>query len=630
MLVEATLSYDGPAVDLWSCGATLYMFVTGKPPWDSKDQYSLMNKVKYDELTFPKNWIEMNLSIALKHLIVDLLKKEPTERLSLKQTMMHDWVTQEQSDPLVPFFSSSRRKLSSSSQNSSIFQDISHLKHMRQFSSKGRSITPIHRRISSLIASQPHNKSFCFDSRNGYGMESSLTELPLFPREGRTKQVVRFDSNTFGMMSSCGSSKSLRNTRSCINLGKQLDMALVDKFLEDIRRRTPGIAATEGDYSQVSGHLIANTNPELDALCSFYSRSSTESKILTGVSNPHNRRTASSLRGLPYRARLRRQGFEYAYSMSIGYRPRQEDRITIVENFSSIEKPVFFAGVFDGFGGPLVSEKVSKTLPSYISRRLGQGLELKSAVKQAIYDLNKNYLYKAARTILKDRTRNVAEYKQKSLLRSRNGTKSIINQYMNAGSTAAIAIVENTGEKKYLHLFWLGDSRIVLFKAGKPYLISIDHKSEAETEKARILAAGGAVIKKRVNGNLLVSRGFGAVGLVGPALKDMEDQCKYIINQLKTERKRKASLDKINEDKTLINGPFCFEPGIRTLEITKDFDFLLISSDGLYETDNVNDIAGYTSEVLRERIDLKRTADAVVKKFKANDNTSLVLIKFYS
>lgn len=41
LLSEDNAFYDAPAVDLWSCGATLFMFVTGNPPWDSKDEIEL-------------------------------------------------------------------------------------------------------------------------------------------------------------------------------------------------------------------------------------------------------------------------------------------------------------------------------------------------------------------------------------------------------------------------------------------------------------------------------------------------------------------------------------------------------------------------------------------------------------
>ncbi|RHY28561.1 hypothetical protein DYB32_005884 [Aphanomyces invadans] len=57
----------------------------------------------------------------------------------------------------------------------------------------------------------------------------------------------------------------------------------------------------------------------------------------------------------------------------------------------------------------------------------------------------------------------------------------------------------------------LGDSRCILskFQNQAPIQMSLDHKPDHETEKLRIVAAGGTVFRGRVCGGVAVSRSFG-------------------------------------------------------------------------------------------------------------------------
>ncbi|GLE02366.1 hypothetical protein PINS_up011204 [Pythium insidiosum] len=96
--VDAT--YQGPAVDVWSLGATLFMMVIGRPPWLADNEIVLAQRVQHDELVFPPE-TERVLDPHLRHLVSRMLTKDPRRRISLADCLAHDWITKEGSAPLA-------------------------------------------------------------------------------------------------------------------------------------------------------------------------------------------------------------------------------------------------------------------------------------------------------------------------------------------------------------------------------------------------------------------------------------------------------------------------------------------------------------------------------------------------
>lgn len=97
ILLDETVQYTGPAADVWSLGATLYCMVVGRQPWLARDYTTLSEKVRHDELTFPKH---VTLTPHLRDLITRILTKDPKRRPVLSVVMRHEWITAEGSDPM--------------------------------------------------------------------------------------------------------------------------------------------------------------------------------------------------------------------------------------------------------------------------------------------------------------------------------------------------------------------------------------------------------------------------------------------------------------------------------------------------------------------------------------------------
>ncbi|CAF3633858.1 unnamed protein product [Rotaria sordida] len=74
-------------IDLWCLGVLTYEMIIGKPPFDSQTQHETIRMIRSIELTFPTG-----TSGDLRDLITKLLRRNPTDRLPLKDVAQHIWI----------------------------------------------------------------------------------------------------------------------------------------------------------------------------------------------------------------------------------------------------------------------------------------------------------------------------------------------------------------------------------------------------------------------------------------------------------------------------------------------------------------------------------------------------------
>jgi len=74
-------------IDLWCLGVLTYEMIIGKPPFDSQTQHETIRMIRSIELTFPTG-----TSPDLRDLITKLLRRNPTDRLPLKDVAQHVWI----------------------------------------------------------------------------------------------------------------------------------------------------------------------------------------------------------------------------------------------------------------------------------------------------------------------------------------------------------------------------------------------------------------------------------------------------------------------------------------------------------------------------------------------------------
>jgi len=84
-MIEGALHDD--KVDLWSLGVLTYEFLVGKPPFEAESNNETYKRITKVDVKFPNH-----VSTEAKDMITRLLRKVPSQRLSLAEVMDHPWI----------------------------------------------------------------------------------------------------------------------------------------------------------------------------------------------------------------------------------------------------------------------------------------------------------------------------------------------------------------------------------------------------------------------------------------------------------------------------------------------------------------------------------------------------------
>ncbi|XP_077385846.1 MAP kinase-activated protein kinase 2-like isoform X1 [Festucalex cinctus] len=100
--------YD-KSCDMWSLGVIMYILLCGFPPFYSNTGQAISpgmkQRIRLGQYKFPDpEWA--NVSEEAKQLIIQLLKTDPNERMTIGQFMSHPWISQSMVVPLTPLHTS--------------------------------------------------------------------------------------------------------------------------------------------------------------------------------------------------------------------------------------------------------------------------------------------------------------------------------------------------------------------------------------------------------------------------------------------------------------------------------------------------------------------------------------------
>ncbi|KAI9512404.1 phosphatase 2C-like domain-containing protein [Russula earlei] len=252
--------------------------------------------------------------------------------------------------------------------------------------------------------------------------------------------------------------------------------------------------------------------------------------------------------------------FAYGISEMQGWRLTMEDSHAISLNLDELEEDelsnTFFA-VYDGHGGGSVARFAGQN----VHRRLiqedsYQQQNYEEAMRRAFLGTDEDML--ADRAYIRDPS----------------------------GCTAVTALVTNDNK---IFVANAGDSRVVLSVKGEAKPLSFDHKPANESERKRILAAGGYIEFGRVNGNLALAR----------ALGDFEFKKNY----------------SLTPDKQIITS----DPDITVHDMTYDDEFLVLACDGIWDCLNSQHVVDFVRREVAQDKPLGQICENIMEHCLAPD-----------
>lgn len=315
--------------------------------------------------------------------------------------------------------------------------------------------------------------------------------------------------------------------------------------------------------------------------------------------------------------------FDFGISEAIGARPTMEDRTLVVQ--SMVLNPVHgnyqnepkeqleelamtsFAAVFDGHGGDECSDYLVKTLPHYIRQgMLSEREALRSAVQQSRSAQRPDQTEDAASELMRKILKAAFLRTDKEFITPKNAPQS--------GSTAATVLLFG----RRLFAANVGDSRVVLCRGGGQCVeLTSDHKPSRPDEAARVRAAGGFILHKRVMGELAITRAFGDKSFKMGIKAMLEDEAEELANN--------------DEAKDLSAPLVSAEPEIASMVLSHSDEFLLLACDGLFDVFRSQDaIALARQELIAHRGEPAEVArilsDQAIRVRRSRDNVSILII----
>lgn len=209
--------------------------------------------------------------------------------------------------------------------------------------------------------------------------------------------------------------------------------------------------------------------------------------------------------------------YDYGISEAIGARPTMEDRTIVIQSLmyeprhgyyrnepkDSLQELAMtsFTAVFDGHGGDECSNYLVESLPHNIRQQMiAERDALRTAVENSRQSraANSEQTEDAASELMRKILKTAYLRTDKDFITPKNAPQS--------GSTAATCILMG----RRLFAANVGDSRVVLCRGGGQCVeLTSDHKPSRPDEAARVRAAGGFILHKRVMGELAITRAFG-------------------------------------------------------------------------------------------------------------------------
>ncbi|CAM0943397.1 unnamed protein product [Alopecurus aequalis] len=260
----------------------------------------------------------------------------------------------------------------------------------------------------------------------------------------------------------------------------------------------------------------------------------------------------------------------------IGGRAYMEDAHVCIPNLAknfgykaADDEIISFYGVFDGHGGKDAALYVRDNLPRLIVEDAAFPLELETVVRRSFVQTDSQF-----------------------------AEKCTLHDGLSSGTTALTAMIFG----RSLLVANAGDCRAVLSRRGVAIEMSKDHRTCCDNERERVESLGGYVNDGYLNGQLAVTRALGDWHLDG--LKETGEP----------------------------GGPLSAEPELKMITLTKDDEFLIIGSDGIWDYFSNQNSVDFARRRLQEHNDPRRCCKEIVEEAirrGSADNLTAVMVSFH-
>jgi len=323
--------------------------------------------------------------------------------------------------------------------------------------------------------------------------------------------------------------------------------------------------------------------------------------------------------------------FDYGISEAIGARPTMEDRSMVIQSLMCAPPECYynnepketlnelamtsFAAVFDGHGGDECSNFLVEALPRHIRNQmvtdkdaLRTAIESSRGVRGGHSEQSEDATSELMRRILKTAYLRA----DKEFISPKSAPQS--------GSTAATVILMG----RRLFAANVGDSRVVLCRGGGQCVeLTSDHKPSRPDEAARVRAAGGFILHKRVMGELAITRAFGD--------KSFKMGIKAMLEEEAEEADGGSGANDNDIARDLTAPLVSSEPEIASMVLSHHDEFLLLACDGLFDVFRSQDaIALARQELIAHRGEPAEVArilsDQAIRVRRSRDNVSILII----
>ena len=92
---DAETEFEAFPLDVWALGITTYCLVYLRLPFNSNNYIELIDKISTIDVEFPE---DRKISNELKNLILQMLEKDPSKRITCKEIKKNEWLNKGKED----------------------------------------------------------------------------------------------------------------------------------------------------------------------------------------------------------------------------------------------------------------------------------------------------------------------------------------------------------------------------------------------------------------------------------------------------------------------------------------------------------------------------------------------------